>query len=221
VEKRGSMGRERSTEQRIQQKIYLSRKSLNSLEFEHEVLRIPLKAGEETSFELLVINRGEPTHVHFSLSPRIRDKLMIMQDKVYVIETEKVAAMVRLPKSYAGVTDESTRGDIFVSSGYGASKRAFGVEIVESEELSARTEQAGEEPQIPDTMVTEKKEIPLTADERELLSRLVISACVTSIFFILVVLILHVGLFSDSPGGLFVSALVAALLFLFLVLYNL
>jgi hypothetical protein len=221
VEKRGSMGRERSTEQRIQQKIYLSRKSLNSLEFEHEVLRIPLKAGEETSFELLVINRGEPTHVHFSLSPRIRDKLMIMQDKVYVIETEKVAAMVRLPKSYAGVTDESTRGDIFVSSGYGASKRAFGVEIVESDELSVRTEQAGEEPQIPDTTVTEKKEIMLTAHEREFLSRLVISACVTSIFFILVVLMLHVGLFSDSPGGLFISALVAALLFLFLVLYNL
>jgi hypothetical protein len=215
------MGRERSTEQRIQQKIYLSRKSLNSLEFEHEVLRIPLKAGEETSFELLVINRGEPTHVHFSLSPRIRDKLMIMQDKVYVIETEKVAAMVRLPKSYAGVTDESTRGDIFVSSGYGASKRAFGVEIVESEELSARTEQAGEEPQIPETTVTEKKEITLTADEREFLSRLVISACVTSIFFILVILMLHVGLFSDSPVGLFISALVAALLFLFLVLYNL
>ena len=217
------MGRERSTEQRIQQKIYLSRKSLNSLEFEHEVLRIPLKAGEETSFELLVINRGEPTHVHFSLSPRIRDKLMIMQDKVYVIETEKVAAMVRLPKSYAGVTDESTRGDIFVSSGYGASKRAFGVEIVESEELDARTEQAGEEPQISDTTtaVTGKKEPSLTADERELLSRLVISACVTSIFFILVVLMLYKGLFSDSPGGLFVSALVAALLFLFLVLYNL
>ncbi|MGC9444966.1 MAG: DUF7524 family protein [Candidatus Methanospirareceae archaeon] len=215
------MGRARSTEQRIQQKIYLSRKSLNSLEFEHEVLKIPLKAGEETSFELLVINRGEPTHVHFSMSPRIRDKLMIMQDKVYVIETEKVAAMVRLPKSYAGVTDESTRGDIFVSSGYGASKRAFSVEIVESDELSTRTEQTGEEPQIPDTTATEKKEVTLTADERAFLSRLIISACVTSIFFILVVLMLQVGLFSDSPGGLFVSALVAALLFLFLVLYNL
>ncbi|MBN1456195.1 MAG: hypothetical protein JW945_08120, partial [Methanomicrobia archaeon] len=141
--------------------------------------------------------------------------------KVYVIETEKVAAMVRLPKSYAGVTDESTRGDIFVSSGYGASKRAFGVEIVESDELSVPTEQAGEEPRIPDTAVTEKKEMTLTADERQFLSRLVISACVTSIFFILVVLMLHVGLFRYSPGGLFVSALIAALLFLFLVLYNL
>ena len=215
------MGRERSTGQRIQQKIYLSRKSLNSLEFEHEVLRIPLKAGEETSFELLVINRGEPTHVHFSLSPRIRDKLMIMQDKVYVIETEKVAAMVRLPKSYAGVADESTRGDIFVSSGYGASKRAFGVEIVESDELDVRKEQAGEEPRAPETTATEKKEIALTADEREFLSRGVVSACVTIIFFILVVLMLHVGLFNNSPVSLFVSALVAALLFLFLVLYNL
>ncbi|HDS44570.1 MAG TPA: hypothetical protein ENN68_00455 [Methanomicrobia archaeon] len=216
------MGRERSTEQRIQQKIYLSRKGLNSLEFEHEVLRIPLKAGEETSFEIIVINRGEPTHVHFSLSPRIRDKLMIMQDKVYVIETEKVAAMLRLPKSYAGVTDESTRGDIFVSSGYGASKRAFSVEIVESEELSARTEHADREAPIPAaSSVAEKKEIVLTADEREFLSRLVISATVITIIFVLVVLMLYVGLFSNSPGALFVSALIAALLFLFLVLYNL
>jgi hypothetical protein len=66
--------------ERIQQKIYLSRKSLNSIEFDHEVLRIPLKAGEETSFELLVSNRGEPTHVHLSLSKEIRDKLMLMQD---------------------------------------------------------------------------------------------------------------------------------------------
>ena len=72
--------------ERIQQKIYLSRRSLNSIEFGHEVLRIPLRAGEETSFELLVINRGEPTHVHFSLSTEIKDKLMIMQDKVYVID---------------------------------------------------------------------------------------------------------------------------------------
>ncbi len=214
------MGRERTAE-RIQQKIYLSRKSLNSLEFEHDVLKIPLKAGEETSFEILVINRGEPTHVHFSLSPRIRDKLMIMQDKVYVIETEKVAAIVRLPKSYAGVTDESTRGDIFVSSGYGASKKAFGVEIVESCEHEPRPEQTGEEPQSLDTTVREKKETPLTADEREFMSRLVISAGVTIVFFILVFFMLHMGLFGNSPGALFVSALVAALLFLFVVLYNL
>ncbi len=214
------MGRERTAE-RIQQKIYLSRKSLNSLEFEHDVLKIPLKAGEETSFEILVINRGEPTHVHFSLSPRIRDKLMIMQDKVYVIETEKVAAIVRLPKSYAGVTDESTRGDIFVSSGYGASKKAFGVEIVESGEHEPRPEQTGEEPQSLDTTVREKKETPLTADEREFMSRLVISTGVTIVFFILVFFMLHMGLFGNSPCALFVSALVAALLFLFVVLYNL
>ena len=40
--------------ERIQQRIYLSRKGLHSIEFEHEVLRIPLKAGEEMSFEILI-----------------------------------------------------------------------------------------------------------------------------------------------------------------------
>ena len=75
--------------ERIQQKIYLSRKSRNSIEFESDVLKIPLKLGDETSFEMVIINRGEPTHVHFSLGNEMEDKVMILQDKVYVIDKEK------------------------------------------------------------------------------------------------------------------------------------
>jgi len=210
--------------ERIQQKIYLSRKSLNSIEFGHEVLRIPLKAGEETSFELLVINRGEPTHVHFSLSTGIKDKLMIMQDKVYVIDEEKIAAIVRLPKSYAGALNESGTGAIFVSTGYGATKRSFAVEIVESKEKEKGEEREGEERELEDVTSKEKKkekkEFTISAEERVFLSRLAISACAAIIFFVLVVLILHIGIFSDSPVYLFVSALISALLFLFIVIYN-
>lgn len=212
--------------ERIQQKIYLSRTSLNSIEFGHEVLRIPLKAGEETSFELLVINRGEPTHVHFSLSTGIKDKLMIMQDKVYVIDEEKIAAIVRLPKSYAGALNESGTGAIFVSTGYGATKRSFGVEIVESKEKEKGEEREREEWELGDVTSKEKekrkekKEFAISAEERVLLSRLAVSACAAVIFFVLVVLILHIGIFSDAPSYLFVSALIAALLFLFIVIYN-
>jgi hypothetical protein len=204
--------------ERIQQKIYLSRKSLNSIEFGHEVLRIPLKAGEETSFELRVINRGEPTHVHFSLSKDIRDKLMIMQDKVYVIDEEKIAVIVRLPKSYAGALNESGTGAIFVSTGYGATKRSFAVEIVESKEKETSEEREREEGELID--VTKKEEFKISAEERVFLSRLAISACAAILFFVLVVLILHIGIFSDSPVYLFVSALISALLFLFIVIYN-
>ncbi len=208
--------------ERIQQKIYLSRKSLNSIEFGHEVLRIPLKAGEETSFELRVINRGEPTHVHFSLSTGIKDKLMIMQDKVYVIDEEKIAAIVRLPKSYAGALNESGTGEIFVSTGYGATKRSFAVEIVEVKKKEKGEEREREEWELEDvtSKETEKKEFTISTEERVLLSRLAVSACAAIVFFVLVVLILHIGIFSDSPVYLFVSALISALLFLFIVIYN-
>jgi len=206
--------------ERIQQKIYLSRTSLKSIEFGHEVLRIPVRAGEETSFELLVINRGEPTHVHFSLSKEIRDKLMIMQDKVYVIDEEKIAAIVRLPKSYAGALNESGTGAIFVSTGYGATKRSFAVEIVEVKEKERGEEQEREEWELGDVKRKGKEEFAISAEERVFLSRLAVSACAAIIFFVLLVLILHIGLFSDSPSYLFVSALISALLFLFIVIYN-
>jgi hypothetical protein len=204
--------------ERIQQKIYLSRKSLNSIEFDHEVLRIPLKAGEETSFELLVSNRGEPTHVHLSLSKEIRDKLMLMQDKVYVIDDEKIAAIVRLPKSYAGMTDKSGLGEIFVSAGYGATKRSFSVEIVESRETGAQKAEELTEQELEKPTRTEKKELTLSADERELLSHLAISAFAAILFSVFLVIM---RIFSNSPGYLFFSALVASVIFIFIVIYNL
>jgi hypothetical protein len=205
--------------ERIQQRIYLSRKSLNSLEFEYEVLRIPLRPGEETSFEILVVNHGEPTHVHFSLSQEIRDKVMIMKDKVYVIEDEKVAAIVRLPKTYAGAVETFSIGEIYVSSGYGASKRGFAVEIVEAKvkEAGKEAEVKAEEQEAEER--TEKKDVVRSPDERELLAHLATSACAVILF---AVLLMVMRLFSQSsPALLFVNALIASLLFLFIVIYNL
>jgi hypothetical protein len=205
--------------ERIQQRIYLSRKSLNSLEFEYEVLRIPLRPGEETSFEILVSNHGEPTHVHFSLSPEIRDKVMIMKDKVYVIENEKVAAIVRLPKTYAGAVETFSIGEIYVSSGYGASKRGFAVEIVEAKVKEAGKEAAVQEEEQETQERTEKKDVVRSPDERELLAHLATSACAVILF---AVLLMVMRLFSQSsPALLFVNALIASLLFLFIVIYNL
>lgn len=204
--------------ERMQQKIYLSRKNLNSIEFEHEALRIPLKAGEETSFELLVKNHGEPTHVHLSLSKEIRDKVMLMQDKVYVIEDEKIAAIVRLPKSYAGATDKFGIGQIFVSAGYGATKRSFSVEIVESKASGTEKAETVTEQESADVAKPEKKEVTLSADEREFLSHLAVSAC-AAVLFALFIGMTHV--FHESPVYLFVSALVASIIFIFIVMYNL
>jgi len=206
----------------IQQRIYLSKKSLNSIEFEHEVLRIPLKAGEETSFEMLISNYGDPTHVHFSLSEEIKDRVMIVQDKVYVIDEEKIAAIVRLPKSYTRMIAELEAGEIFVSAGYGAAKRSFSVEIVETEEKEKRRER-GEERGIGELGVVKRKEKSgsrVSAEERVLMSRLMVSGCAAILLFVVLILIFRVF---DSPGQLFqlfVSALIAAVTFIFIVIYN-
>jgi len=198
---------------RIQQRIYLSRKSLNSIEFEHEVLRIPLSVGEETSFELVIINHGEPTHVHFSLGEEIKDKVMIVQDKVYVIEKEKIAAIVKLPKSYAGAVAELGAGKIFISTGYGATKESFSVEIVEEKEKRGRKGEGIEGREEKWEMV--EREVAVSPERMALLQRLAVS---TLAIALLLTFIFAVIFFSVHP---FVFGLVAAMIFIFIVVYNL
>jgi len=205
--------------ERIQQKIDLSRKGRNSIEFEHNVLRIPLKLGGETSFEMLIFNHSEPTHVHFSLGDDMADKVMILQDNVYVIEEEKIAAIVRLPKSYAGTLEGMEAGEIFVSAGYGATKKSFLVEIEEQkiekevqiieDKVKERAEMADTEDQRGKTVVRE-----ISPERMALLRRLAVSAVAIALFlcsFSIVIISFH-------P---FAFALVAAALFIFIAVYNL
>jgi hypothetical protein len=199
--------------ERIQQRIYLSRKSLNSIEFEHEVLRIPLSVGEETSFELVIINHGEPTHVHFSLGEEIKDKVMIVQDKVYVIEKEKIAAIVKLPKSYAGAVAELGAGKIFISTGYGATKESFSVEIVEEKEKRGRKGEGIEGREEKWEMV--EREVAVSPERMALLQRLAVS---TLAMALLLTFIFAVVFFSFHS---FVFGLIAAMIFIFIVVYNL
>ncbi len=212
--------------ERIQQRIYLGRKDLNSIEFEHEVLRIPLRAGEETSFEMHITNHGEPTHVHFSLGEEIKDNVMVLQDKVYVIDEEKIAAIVKLPKSYAGAVDELGSGEIFVSAGYGATKKSFFVEIVETKEKRKRKEKEEKEEvkeregeqELEVVRRKEKKKFKVSAEERVFLMQLAVSAVAAIFFFAIFFFIICFP--PSSPFYLFVSALIASLIFVFIVIYN-
>ena len=205
--------------ERIQQRIYLSRKSLNSIEFEYEVLEIPLSVGEETSFEMIILNHGEPTHVHFSLGDEIKDKVMVLQDKVYVIEKEKIAAIVKLPKSYAGAVAELGTGKIFLSTGYGATKKSFSVEIVEEKRQEKEKKQEKEERQ--ETEKRERREeikgkaektVTVSPEKLALLRRLAVSTIVAGLFLISVFVVFTVHSF--------VFALIASSLFIFIVIYN-
>ncbi|MEA2032992.1 MAG: hypothetical protein U9N41_05355 [Euryarchaeota archaeon] len=200
---------------KIQQRIYLSRKRVNSIEFEHEILSIPLKAGDEMSFEILIINHGEPTHVHFSLSEEVKDKVMILQDKVYVIDEEKIAAIVKLPKSYAGAVDGGLdAGNIFVSTGYGAAKKGFSVEIVEEDaEGEIVGGLVGESMGKKETVETE---VVISPEKKALLRRLTISTLLVALFLVFVFAVFS---FSGYPN--FVFALLASMIFIFIVIYNL
>jgi hypothetical protein len=202
---------------KIQQKIYLSRKRVNSIEFEHEILSIPLKAGDEMSFEILIINHGEPTHVHFSLSEEVKDKVMILQDKVYVIDEEKIAAIVKLPKSYAGAVDGGLdAGNIFVSTGYGAAKKGFSVEIVEEDaEGEIVGGWIGESVGKKETVDTE---VVISPEKKALLRRLTISTLLMALFLVFVFAVYKFS-FPGYPN--FVFALLASMIFIFIVIYNL
>jgi hypothetical protein len=194
--------------ERVQQRVYLSRKSLNTIEFEHDVLKIPLNVGEETSFEIIIINHGKPTHVHFSLGEAMKDKVMILRDNVYVIDKEKIAAIVRLPKSYAGVVAELDAGEIFVSAGYGAAKKSFPVAITKAKE------EHKEEHALETTKLKEKKVLTVSSEEKVILQRLGVSAVAAILFFIFFVLVFYL------PQASFICALIASLLFIFIVIYN-
>jgi len=205
----------------IQQLIYLSRRAENSIEFEHEVLRIPLNVGEETSFELRIINYGEPSHLHFSLSEEIADRVMLLQDKVYVIEEEKITAIARLPKSYAGTDVESGLGEITVSTGYGAVRESFMVEIVPTKG-GAKRERAEKHVTGVNVKAKEPKReakavAHLQAKNKKRIrhSHILVTSVSTALFL----LSLSIVSLSSYPFS-FIFAIIASALFLLIIVYN-
>ena len=204
----------------IQQRIYLSRRAENSIEFEHEVLKIPLNVGEETSFEIRIINYGEPSHLHFSLGEEIADRVMLLQDKVYVIDEEKIAAIVRLPKSYAGTDVESGLGEISVSTGYGAVRESFMIEIVPEQDNKKKKERVekhvvNQEVEAKVKVKEPKRELKVVTPQKEKLIHHLLVTLVSTALFLFSFFIVNL---SFHP---FIFAIIASALFLLIVVYNL
>ena len=204
----------------IQQRIYLSRRAENSIEFEHEVLQIPLNVGEETSFEIRIINYGEPSHLHFSLGEEIADRVMLLQDKVYVIDEEKIAAIVRLPKSYAGTDVESGLGEISVSTGYGAVRESFMIEIVPEQDNKKKKERVekhvvNQEVEAKVKVKEPKRELKVVTPQKEKLIHHLLVTLVSTALFLFSFFIVNL---SFHP---FIFAIIASTLFLLIVIYNL
>ncbi|TGC10728.1 DUF7524 family protein [Methanolobus halotolerans] len=107
------------------QQVHISRLGVNSIEFENDTVEIPLSPGEERSFELVMINYGAPTHVSLSVSDSLLENITVLEDNPYVRHEEYVPLIVRI--SYAGRL--YTRGQVFVTVGYGSKKAGFNLNI--------------------------------------------------------------------------------------------
>lgn len=113
------------------QQIHINRNKTNSIEFDSPEITVPMKEGEESSFELAIINYGHPTHVHLSTSDELRHNVKFVHDNPYVANQEVIPVVVKLP-----VGTKGARGEVKVTTGYGMHTESFiisiGVQSVES-----------------------------------------------------------------------------------------
>lgn len=86
-----------------------------------ESMEIPLSAGEEQSFEIVIINYSSPTHVHISVSDTLKHNVTILEDNPYVTHEDYVPVVVRIPFDGKKIY----QGDIFVTVSHGARKSSF------------------------------------------------------------------------------------------------
>ncbi|WP_440953490.1 DUF7524 family protein [Methanococcoides sp. FTZ1] len=107
------------------QQVHINRLGVNSIEFESDVLEIPLSPGGENSFEIVIINYGSPTHVHLSASDGLQDNLTFLEDNPYVSHEEYIPVIARIPFDGRLLN----KGKIFVTVGYGSKTESFTVKI--------------------------------------------------------------------------------------------
>ncbi len=103
------------------QQVHINRLGVNSIEFDITTVEMPLSPGEERSFELVMINYGAPTHVNLTLSDSLRENITMLEDNPYVRHEEYIPIIARIP--YGGRL--YTRGQLFVTVGYGSKKAGF------------------------------------------------------------------------------------------------
>ncbi|UZE91743.1 MAG: hypothetical protein IB616_03075 [Methanosarcinales archaeon] len=110
---------------KLQQRIHLNRRGVNSIEFDTQELVVPLEPGEETSFDINVINYGTPTHIHLAAVGDIRDNVTFLSHNPYVRYEETIPVVVRIPRE----DKKLYAGEIEVTAGYGAKKSIFTVKL--------------------------------------------------------------------------------------------
>lgn len=111
--------------EQIFQNVIINRQEINSIEFEKESVEIPLSPGGEETFEIVITNHGSPTHIHLSVSEELKGLITFLRDNPYVLQKEYISAVARIPQEGRVLT----KGQIFITAGYGSKKRGFPVQL--------------------------------------------------------------------------------------------
>ncbi|MDI9394670.1 MAG: hypothetical protein QM426_04310 [Euryarchaeota archaeon] len=116
--------------EQIIQNVIINRQELNSIEFEKESVEIPLYPGGEQTFEILITNYRSPAHIHLSVSDELKGQITFLRDNPYVLQREYISAVARIPQEGRALT----KGQIFITVGYGSKKKGFPVQLGKVEE---------------------------------------------------------------------------------------
>jgi hypothetical protein len=111
--------------EQIFQNVIINRQEINSIEFEKDSIEIPASPGGEQTFEILITNHGSPTHIHLSVSEELKGQITFLRDNPYVLQKEYVSAVARIPQEGRVLT----KGQIYITAGYGSKKKGFPVQL--------------------------------------------------------------------------------------------
>jgi len=106
------------------QQIHINRNPGIAIEFDSPEITVPIRPGNDCSFEMVISNYGNPTHVHLSADNRVRKYVKFLHENPYVANQEYMPVVVNLPAK-----SEWLEGEIKVATGYGAKSDTFKIFI--------------------------------------------------------------------------------------------
>ncbi len=102
------------------QQIHINRNPGIAIEFDSPEITVPIRPGNDCSFEMVISNYGNPTHVHLSADKSIRKYVKFLHENPYVTNQEYMPVVANLPAKI-----EWVEGEIKVAIGYGAKSDTF------------------------------------------------------------------------------------------------
>jgi hypothetical protein len=136
--------------------VHINRDELHSLD-------VPESFETDDSFDIRLVNHGQPLHVHLHLDDPLSERAKIEAVNHYV-EGER---LVRVEANTDGLDGSTYVGKLKIASGYGATTRWIDVELTEPREaaksMNIDESLAKPQPKEPEPSLFDRPEIPVLA----------------------------------------------------------